>query len=160
MSEWDQQDDGVMVLDRVADETGRECEEKEKSPREDAGGPDAISYYLKDIREKPLLTFPQEQELAKRVALGDEAARAQMIEANLRLVIVVGKRYLNRGLPFSDIIEEGNLGLIRAVREIPVPARVPVQHLCVVVDQAVHRARDREPGEDHPPSGARLGCRQ
>ena len=80
-------------------------------------GLDAIKYYLKDIRKTPLLTFEQEQELAKRVALGDDEARSRMIEANLRLVIVVGKRYINRGLPFSDIIEEGNLGLIRAVEK-------------------------------------------
>ena len=117
MSEWGQQNDGVMVLDRVSDETGQEREEKEAGPREGVGGPDALSFYLKDIRENPLLTVQQEQELAKRIALGDEAARAQMIEANLRLVLAVGKRYLNRGLPFSDIIEEGNLGLIRAVEK-------------------------------------------
>ena len=79
------------------------------------GGPDAIKYYLKEIRKTPLLTFEQEQELAKKVALGDEGARARMIEANLRLVIVIGKRYINRGLPFPDIIAEGNIGLIRAV---------------------------------------------
>ncbi len=79
------------------------------------GGPDAIKYYLKDIRKTPLLTFEQEQELARKVALGDEGARERMIEANLRLVIAIGKRYVNRGLPFPDIIAEGNLGLIRAV---------------------------------------------
>ena len=82
-----------------------------------SGGPDAIAYYLKDIRKTPLLTFEQEQELAKRVALGDKEARARMIEANLRLVVAIGKRYINRGLPFPDIIEEGNLGLIRAVEK-------------------------------------------
>jgi RNA polymerase nonessential primary-like sigma factor len=81
------------------------------------GGPDAIKYYLRDIRKAPLLTFEQEQELAKKVALGDEGARVRMIEANLRLVIAIGKRYVNRGLPFPDIIEEGNLGLIRAVEK-------------------------------------------
>jgi RNA polymerase nonessential primary-like sigma factor len=82
-----------------------------------SGSPDAIKYYLKDIRKAPLLTFEQEQELAKKVALGDEGARARMIEANLRLVIAIGKRYVNRGLPFPDIIAEGNLGLIRAVEK-------------------------------------------
>jgi len=81
------------------------------------GGLDAIKYYLKDIRKNPLLTLEQEQELAKRIALGDEEARARMIEANLRLVIVIAKRYINRGLPFPDIIAEGNLGLIRAVEK-------------------------------------------
>jgi RNA polymerase sigma factor (sigma-70 family) len=69
------------------------------------------------MRKMPLLTFEQEQALAKRVAEGDLEARSKMIEANLRLVVSIGKRYMARGLPFSDIIEEGNLGLIRAVEK-------------------------------------------
>jgi RNA polymerase sigma factor RpoS len=80
-------------------------------------GLDAIKYYLKEIRKTPLLTFEQEQELAKRIEQGDQEARAKMIEANLRLVVAIGKKYINRGLQFSDIIEEGNLGLIRAVEK-------------------------------------------
>ncbi len=84
---------------------------------EGTAGLDAVKYYLKDIRSIPLLTFPEEQALAKRVATGDEEARSRMIESNLRLVIAIGKRYINRGLTFSDIIEEGNLGLIRAVEK-------------------------------------------
>jgi len=80
-------------------------------------GLDAIKYYLKEIRKTPLLTFEQEQELAKRIEQGDQAARAKMIESNLRLVVAIGKKYINRGLQFSDIIEEGNLGLIRAVEK-------------------------------------------
>ncbi len=80
-------------------------------------GLDAIKYYLKEIRKIPLLTFEQEQELGKRTAQGDPEARARMIESNLRLVVAIGKKYINRGLPFSDIIEEGNLGLIRAVEK-------------------------------------------
>ncbi len=80
-------------------------------------GLDAIKYYLKEIRKTPLLTFEQEQELAKRIAKGDAEARAKMIESNLRLVVAIGKKYINRGLQFSDIIEEGNLGLIRAVEK-------------------------------------------
>jgi RNA polymerase nonessential primary-like sigma factor len=80
-------------------------------------GLDAIKYYLKEIRKTPLLTFEQEQELAKRIEKGDLEARAKMIEANLRLVVAIGKKYINRGLQFSDIIEEGNLGLIRAVEK-------------------------------------------
>jgi RNA polymerase nonessential primary-like sigma factor len=79
--------------------------------------PEAIKLYLKEIRKTPLLTFEQEQELGKRTKAGDEDARAAMIESNLRLVVAIGKRYINRGMPFSDIIEEGNLGLIRAVEK-------------------------------------------
>ena len=120
MSEWERQNDNVMVLDRVPGEAGLEHEGAAADRREDTAspsGPDALKYYLQDIRKTPLLTFEQEQKLAKRIALGDKEARARMIEANLRLVIVVGKRYINRGLPFPDIIAEGNLGLIRAVEK-------------------------------------------
>src|SRR3990172_8832240 len=101
-----------------------ESEEKEEAERvstkDDASaqrGLDAIKYYLKEIRKTPLLTFEQEQSLAKKIAQGDQDARAGMIEANLRLVVAIGKKYINRGLQFSDIIEEGNLGLIRAVEK-------------------------------------------
>jgi RNA polymerase nonessential primary-like sigma factor len=80
-------------------------------------GLDVIKFYFKEIRKLPLLNFEQEQALAKRVVAGDEEARARMIEANLRLVVAIGKKYINRGLPFSDILEEGNLGLIRAVEK-------------------------------------------
>jgi RNA polymerase sigma factor (sigma-70 family) len=78
---------------------------------------DTLKLYLQDIRKTPLLTFAEEQALAKRVQDGDPDARARMIQANLRLVVSIGKHYINRGLPFSDIIEEGNLGLIRAVEK-------------------------------------------
>lgn len=84
---------------------------------EEEGGLDTIRSYLKEIRKSPLLTFDEEQELAKRIVKGDEAARQKMIESNLRLVVNIGKRYINRGLPFSDIIEEGNLGLMKAVEK-------------------------------------------
>ncbi len=105
-----------------------ELEEKEETEKLNTSGEaaeagaaqrglDAIKYYLKEIRKTPLLTFEQEQELAKRIANGDQEARAKMIEANLRLVVAIGKKYINRGLQFSDIIEEGNLGLIRAVEK-------------------------------------------
>ncbi|MGE5172576.1 MAG: RNA polymerase sigma factor RpoD/SigA [Betaproteobacteria bacterium] len=78
---------------------------------------DTVKLYLQEIRKTPLLTFEEEQSLAKRVQEGDREARSKMIQSNLRLVVAIGKRYINRGLPFSDIIEEGNLGLIRAVEK-------------------------------------------
>jgi RNA polymerase nonessential primary-like sigma factor len=99
---------------------GNSTEESSEAASESSSGQkglDAIKYYLKEIRKTPLLTFEQEQELAKRIAQGDQEARAKMIEANLRLVVAIGKKYINRGLQFSDIIEEGNLGLIRAVEK-------------------------------------------
>ncbi len=82
-----------------------------------SSNPDATRLYLTEIRKTPLLSFAEEQALAKRVRNGDAEARQRMIEANLRLVVSIGKRYINRGLPFSDVIEEGNIGLIRAVEK-------------------------------------------
>lgn len=76
---------------------------------------DAIKIYLRDIQRTPLLSADSERELARKIATGDEAARNKMIESNLRLVVKIAKRYINRGLPFLDLIEEGNLGLIKSV---------------------------------------------
>ncbi|MFN0051024.1 MAG: RNA polymerase sigma factor RpoD/SigA [Planctomycetales bacterium] len=71
--------------------------------------------YFREINETPLLTATQERELAYRVTSGDKEARDQMIRANLRLVVNLARAYVNRGLPLPDLIEEGNLGLLRAV---------------------------------------------
>ena len=76
---------------------------------------DPVKIYLRDIQRTPLLTADAEKELARKVCQGDMEARNKMIEANLRLVVKISKRYLNRGLPFLDLIEEGNLGLMKAV---------------------------------------------
>jgi RNA polymerase sigma factor (sigma-70 family) len=76
-----------------------------------------LGVYLSEISRIKLLTREEEQELARRVRAGDEAAKQRMIEANLRLVVQIARRYLNRGLPLPDLIEEGNLGLLRAVEK-------------------------------------------
>lgn len=76
---------------------------------------DAIKLYLREIQKTKLLTADEEKELASRIAKGDKSARDRMIESNLRLVVKIAKRYINRGLPFLDLIEEGNMGLIKAV---------------------------------------------
>jgi RNA polymerase primary sigma factor len=76
---------------------------------------DSLRLYLQDIRAAKLLTAAEEQELARHAAQGDEAARKRMIESNLRLVVKVAKRYMGQGLPLLDLIEEGNIGLIKAV---------------------------------------------
>jgi len=78
---------------------------------------DATEMYLSEIGGSKLLSAADEAEVARRVQRGDLAARAQMIESNLRLVVKIARRYLNRGLPLLDLIEEGNLGLIRAVEK-------------------------------------------
>jgi RNA polymerase primary sigma factor len=81
---------------------------------------DAIKLYLRDIQKTKLLTAEDERELATRILEGDKAARDRMIESNLRLVVKIAKRYINRGLPFLDLIEEGNLGLIKAVERFKI----------------------------------------
>ena len=80
-----------------------------------AGMDDPVRMYLKEIGKVPLLTAEQEQDLAQRMLEGDEDAKSQLIEANLRLVVSIAKRYLGRGMQFLDLIQEGNLGLIKAV---------------------------------------------
>jgi RNA polymerase nonessential primary-like sigma factor len=75
----------------------------------------SLDAYLEEIRNFPLLDEEEETKLARRVQAGDEEARKKMIESNLRLVVHLAKHYQNRGLPIEDLIEEGNLGLIRAV---------------------------------------------
>jgi RNA polymerase sigma factor (sigma-70 family) len=119
VSTWNKPVDGLTAAendDVDLKEMGREpAEEGEAAPIPKTL--DVVKYYLKEIRKTPLLTFVEEQALGKRVAEGDAEARARMIESNLRLVVAIGKKYINRGLPFSDIIEEGNMGLIRAVEK-------------------------------------------
>lgn len=78
---------------------------------------DPTQIYLKELGFKPLLTAPEEFELARRVQQNDADARRRMIEANLRLVVKIARHYCNRGLPFLDLIEEGNLGLMTAVEK-------------------------------------------
>ncbi len=76
---------------------------------------EALKIYLKEVKTTPLLTAVQEIDLGKKVQKGDEKARKAMIRANLRLVINIAKRYMYLGIPFLDLVEEGNLGLMRAV---------------------------------------------
>lgn len=80
-------------------------------------GRDPIRIYLDEIRRTKLLTAEEELKLARKVSEGSESARSLMIESNLRLVVSIAKRYMNRGLPLLDLIEEGNMGLIRAVEK-------------------------------------------
>src|SRR6267142_3988361 len=78
---------------------------------------DSVKQYLKEIGMYPLLSAPQELMLAERVACGDQYARQHLIEANLRLVVSIAKRYSNQGLPLLDLIQEGNIGLMRATQK-------------------------------------------
>ena len=78
---------------------------------------DSLQLFLKDIGRVELLTAAQEVELAKRIERGDHRAKQEMIEANLRLVVSIAKRYRNQGLPFLDLIQEGTIGLVRAAEK-------------------------------------------
>ena len=93
---------------------------EEKTPQLDLSvepSLDSLRLYLREIGKVPLLTAEQEVHLAKRIERGDMMAKTQMIEANLRLVVSIAKGYLGRGLSFLDLIQEGSLGLIRAVEK-------------------------------------------
>ncbi|MBE3556597.1 MAG: RNA polymerase sigma factor RpoD [Firmicutes bacterium] len=78
---------------------------------------DPVRMYLKEIGRVPLLTAQQEIELAKRIEMGDETAKQELAEANLRLVVSIAKRYVGRGMLFLDLIQEGNMGLLKAVEK-------------------------------------------
>jgi len=78
---------------------------------------DALQLFLRDIAKVDLLTAAQEVELAKRIERGDHRAKQQLVEANLRLVVSIAKRYRNQGLPFLDLIQEGTVGLVRAAEK-------------------------------------------
>ena len=99
-------------LDTLVDEADNEVREETR-----ATSRENLRVYLKEIGRIRLLTREQEVELARRVRAGDAAAKAQLTEANLRLVVQIARRYLNRGLPLPDLIEEGNIGLLRAVEK-------------------------------------------
>jgi len=108
---------GPEPLTFTPEEVEEEEEEEEEAikPLVEEHFDDAIKLYLREIQKTKLLTAEEEKELARRIAKGEKAARDRMIESNLRLVVKIAKRYINRGLPFLDLIEEGNLGLIKAV---------------------------------------------
>lgn len=99
-----------------------EGEEVEKIDFTDTGDissttQDTVKMYLKDIGKVPLLSAEEEIELAKRMEAGDEAAKKKLAESNLRLVVSIAKRYVGRGMLFLDLIQEGNLGLLKAVEK-------------------------------------------
>jgi RNA polymerase primary sigma factor len=101
-----------------APETDDEHIDDEQAIEEMSGAlPELLDSYLREIGHTPLLKPEQEVELAKRVEQGDKDAANAMAQANLRLVVSVARRYLNRGLPLEDLIAEGNIGLLRAVQK-------------------------------------------
>ena len=103
--------------DAVMEEIEDEVVDIDLSVPEGVGIDDPVRMYLKEIGRVPLLSAEQEVELAKRMEAGDEEAKKQLAEANLRLVVSIAKRYVGRGMLFLDLIQEGNLGLIKAVEK-------------------------------------------
>jgi len=122
---------GIEVVSEAAEETGTPEEPALEQVEEEAaeGGEldlsipegvaldDPVRMYLKEIGRVPLLSAEEEVELAKRIEAGDEDAKRRLAEANLRLVVSIAKRYVGRGMLFLDLIQEGNLGLIKAVEK-------------------------------------------
>src|SRR5579884_217824 len=113
-------EDEVTPLDELAHvdyyaalEAPLEAEE----PTELEFSSDSLQLFLKDVGRVNLLTAAQEVELAKRIERGDHRAKQEMVEANLRLVVSIAKRYRNQGLPFLDLIQEGTIGLVRAAEK-------------------------------------------
>ena len=112
-----------MLFRSVDDEILLDDEEEVEVEKIDLSVPDGVSIedpvrmYLKEIGKVPLLSAEEEIELAKRMELGDQEAKKRLAEANLRLVVSIAKRYVGRGMLFLDLIQEGNLGLIKAVEK-------------------------------------------
>ncbi len=115
----------VEALEKVTDEIPDDVDDPDVEEEVDVdlsipegvGIDDPVRMYLKEIGRVPLLTAEEEIELAKRMEQGDESAKRRLAEANLRLVVSIAKRYVGRGMLFLDLIQEGNLGLIKAVEK-------------------------------------------
>ena len=110
-------EDGTIDIDDEDVPDEKELQDISKLVIGDVKVNDSVKIYLKEIGKVPLLTAQQEIELAKRIREGDEEAKQDLITANLRLVISMAKRYAGRGMPFLDLIQEGNMGLIKAVEK-------------------------------------------
>jgi len=112
---------GLEAADMLDDESDASIELEPPVVEAEASavpsGRPALTIYLREISRIPLLSRDEELEIAKRVAAGDQDAVRRMVEANLRLVVMIARRYMNRGLSLPDLIEEGNLGLLRAVQK-------------------------------------------
>ena len=111
-------DDDDVDLDAImSDEEDVDVENIDLSVPDGVSVEDPVRMYLKEIGKVPLLSAEREIELAQRMEEGDEEAKKELAEANLRLVVSIAKRYVGRGMLFLDLIQEGNLGLIKAVEK-------------------------------------------
>ncbi|MGL5748430.1 MAG: sigma-70 factor domain-containing protein, partial [Weissella cibaria] len=119
---------GISIVDEKGEPTARALENKktklsEKELKQAADAPtgmkinDPVRMYLKEIGRVSLLTGDEEVALAERIEQGDDTAKQELAEANLRLVVSIAKRYVGRGMQFLDLIQEGNMGLMKAVEK-------------------------------------------
>jgi RNA polymerase primary sigma factor len=120
--EIDESEEGLQPLDAPSEADADAAADYEATmqhdePPETEFSADSLQLFLKDIGKVDLLTAAQEVELAKRIERGDHRAKQEMVEANLRLVVSIAKRYRNQGLPFLDLIQEGTIGLVRAAEK-------------------------------------------
>lgn len=115
VGEDDEIDPDLFLEDELESEDEVDIASVDLSVPEGVGVEDPVRMYLKEIGKIPLLSTEEEIELAKRMELGDGEAKKRLAEANLRLVVSIAKRYVGRGMQFLDLIQEGNLGLIKAV---------------------------------------------
>jgi RNA polymerase primary sigma factor len=110
-------DEDLLLADDEDMDVDVDVENLDLSVPDGIGIEDPVRMYLKEIGKVPLLSADEEIELAKKMELGDEEAKKRLAEANLRLVVSIAKRYVGRGMLFLDLIQEGNLGLIKAVEK-------------------------------------------
>lgn len=117
VGEDDEIDPDLFIEEELDEEEEIDVEKIDLSVPEGVGVEDPVRMYLKEIGKIPLLSTEDEIELAKKMELGDGEAKKRLAEANLRLVVSIAKRYVGRGMQFLDLIQEGNLGLIKAVEK-------------------------------------------
>jgi RNA polymerase sigma factor (sigma-70 family) len=116
-ADTDELEGGDEPLETLLERDPADLAEKPDAPEASDRGRELIALYLQEISRVKLLTAEEEQELARRVQAGDADAERRLVEANLRLVVKIARRYLHRGLSLLDLIEEGNVGLLHAVRK-------------------------------------------
>ena len=159
--------DVQALLDRIdangvqlSDDCGREVPEQVAYANDmlAATTTDALQLFLREVRRFDLLTAEEEVELSKRIERGDAAAKEQMINANLRLVVSIARRYQGNELTLLDLIQEGHPGADPRQREVRLAAGLQVLDVRDVVDPPGRRARARQRRPHHPPAGPRRGA--
>jgi RNA polymerase primary sigma factor len=153
----------VMVIDDLSTEDSGEAEVTEEFPvrsrhsratttRQPKDTADVFESYLRDIRGLSLVTHEEELALAQRIAAGDDQARRKLIESNLRLVIAIARHYIRSGVPIVDLIQDGNLGLIRAAEKFDYRRGSHFSTYATWwIRQAVHRAANEQSRMIHLP---------